>query len=159
MRSTPLRFEGLGLARETPFAAIARKRASHVPRCTVLLMTVCGHRAGALSCSTCFAHRAAQRHGHSVTSADSTILRNAAGVYVGSSNVMSIENTLIDGNANAGAQANGSGCGEILGVFNSVINASPTSVQVTSGATAAASIRPSNAVSGAGGFTLSIPFK
>ena len=87
---------------------------------------------------------------------NSTILRNYTGVAVANSNVMSVENTLIDGNANAGASANGSGT--ILGVFNSVINASPTSVLVAGGATTA-SIGPSNAVSGAGGFTVSIPFK
>ena len=87
---------------------------------------------------------------------NSTILRNYGGVIVSNSNVMSVENTLIDGNANAGAQVSGSGT--ILGVFNSVINASPTALSTTSGATAA-SIGPSNAVSGAGGFTVSIPFK
>ena len=87
---------------------------------------------------------------------NSTILRNSYGVYVANSNVMSVENTLIDGNSSYGANANGSGT--ILGVFNSVINASPTSVQVAGGATAA-SIGPSNAVSGTGGFTATVPFK
>ena len=87
---------------------------------------------------------------------NSTILRNFTGVVVSNSNVLSVENTLIDGNSSYGANANGSGA--ILGVFNSVINASPTALSTTSGATAV-SIGPSNAVSGAGGFTLSVPFK
>lgn len=90
---------------------------------------------------------------------DSIINLNNGGVNVqgnGVGNVASITNSLIDGNTSFAVQVNG--VGNVLGLANDVLNASPTALSVLNGATAA-SIGPSNVVSGAGAFTTSVPFK
>jgi hypothetical protein len=70
--------------------------------------------------------------------------------------VVSIVNTEIDGNANFAIQANGSG--NVLGIVNSILNASPTSVSLLNSGQAF-SFGPSNVLSGAGAFTSTLPFK
>jgi hypothetical protein len=88
---------------------------------------------------------------------DSFIAFNAGGVNVqGTANIASIINTEIDGNTSFAVRANGAG--NVLGIANSVLNASPTAISLLGGATAA-SFGPSNVVSGAGAFTTTNPFK
>lgn len=90
---------------------------------------------------------------------NSQILRNNVGVNVqgnGVANVASILNTLIDGNTTVGVQV--ANAGNTVAVANSVVNASPTALNVTGGA-AAVSFGPSNVISGAGAFTATNPFK
>lgn len=88
---------------------------------------------------------------------DSFIAFNAGGVNVaGTANIGSILNTEIDANTVFAVQANGSGT--ILGIANSVLNASPTAISLLSGGQAF-SFGPSNVVSGAGAFTSTLPFR
>ena len=90
---------------------------------------------------------------------DSIIQLNAGGVNVqgnGVGNIASIVGTLIDGNTSFAVQADGAG--NIVGMVNSNLNASPTALNILNGATAV-SFGPSNVVSGAGAFTATNPFK
>jgi hypothetical protein len=67
-----------------------------------------------------------------------------------------IINAEIDANKNVAIQANGAGT--ILGVANSVLNASPTAVSLLNGGVAV-SFGPSNVVSPAFTFSSTLPFK
>ena len=71
-------------------------------------------------------------------------------MWSGPANIASINNTEIDGNTNFAIQANGAGT--IIGIWNSVLNATPTSISLLAGGTAI-SVGPSNVVSGTGAFT------
>ncbi|GLQ80352.1 membrane protein [Mesorhizobium huakuii] len=90
---------------------------------------------------------------------DSTINRNGGGVNVqgnGVGNIASLNRVLVDGNTTFALQA--TNAGNVLAVINSVLNASPSAIILTGGATAT-SFGPSNVVSGAGAFTTTNPFK
>jgi hypothetical protein len=88
---------------------------------------------------------------------DSFIAFNAGGVNVaGTANIGSILNTEIDTNTTFAVQADGAGT--VLGIANSVLNASPTAISLLSGGSAF-SFGPSNVVSGAGAFTSTFPFR
>jgi hypothetical protein len=73
----------------------------------------------------------------------------------GVGNIVSIVNTEIDANQNFAIQANGSNT--VLGVANSVLNASPAGINLITGI--AVSIGPSNVLSGTDAFTSTQPFK
>jgi len=88
---------------------------------------------------------------------DSYIAFNAGGVNVtGPNNVASILSSELDANTVFAIQANGAGT--IVGLANSVLNASPTAISLLSGGSAY-SFGPSNVVSGAGAFTATLPFR
>jgi hypothetical protein len=86
--------------------------------------------------------------------ANSTPLTGGVSVS-GVGNIVSIVNTEIDANQNFAIQANGANT--VLGVANSVLNASPASISLINGI--AVSIGPSNVLSGTGAFSSTQPFK
>lgn len=87
---------------------------------------------------------------------------NTGGVYVspaGATNVVSVLNTVIDGNAGFAAQAIGADGTSAIALTNSVLTGSPTGLSLEAGGTAEF-IGPSNVVAGAiTGTTTSVSFK
>jgi hypothetical protein len=90
---------------------------------------------------------------------DSTINMNGGGVNVkgnGVGNAVAIINTLVDGNTNFAAQADGAG--NVVSVTNSSLTGSSTALSLLNTATAT-SFGPSNRVTGGGAFTTTTAFK
>ncbi|WP_051370645.1 hypothetical protein [Mesorhizobium loti] len=90
---------------------------------------------------------------------NSTINMNGGGVNVkgtGVGNAVAIIDTLVDGNTNFAAQADGAG--NVVSVTNSSLTGSATALSLLNTATAT-SFGPSNRVTGAGTFTTTTAFK
>jgi hypothetical protein len=97
---------------------------------------------------------------------DSIIVNNGFGVAVGglspqggATNAAVVVNSVIDGNTNIAAEANGAFGTSVISVTSSVLTGSPTGLSLEDGGTAEL-IGPSNVIAGAvTGTTTSVPFK